>query len=77
MSDTFPALPQYRTGDMDECRACAASIVLADDGAWCDESGACGCGVDEHEPGGFNEYAHYQRSLDTPWWDDVPHPAER
>jgi hypothetical protein len=58
------------TATYDECRACGASIHLADDGAWCDDSGACGCGVDEHEPGGFNQYRAEQLARDTPWYDD-------
>jgi len=34
------------------CYRCGQAITLADDGAWCDSSGACGCGDDEHCPGG-------------------------
>jgi hypothetical protein len=32
------------------CARCDQSISLAGDGAWEDESGACGCGDAEHEP---------------------------
>jgi hypothetical protein len=32
------------------CRHCGTAITLAADGAWDDESGACGCGSGEHEP---------------------------
>jgi len=57
-----------------ECRYCAAYIIESvDDGAWCDESGACGCGIGEHEPGGFDQYAHDERARETPWWDDPFH----
>jgi hypothetical protein len=59
--------------ETDECRYCAAPITLHDDGAWCDESGACGCGVGEHEPGGYDPYAHALRAADTPWWDERPY----
>jgi hypothetical protein len=63
-------MARYRTGDVDECRACGVQITLADDGAWNDDSGACGCGVQEHEPGGFDQYAADQLARDTPWYDD-------
>lgn len=32
------------------CDRCGAAIKLAEDGAWEDEKGACGCGDDEHSP---------------------------
>lgn len=52
-----------------ECRYCAAAITLDADGAWNDEAGACGCGIGEHEPGGFDQDAHDERARETPWWD--------
>lgn len=57
-------------GSTDECRACGASITLAEDGAWCDDSGACGCGVNEHYPGGFSQDAADQLARETPWYDN-------
>jgi hypothetical protein len=54
------------------CRNCGQNINLAADGAWEDPSGACGCGEDEHEPTGENEYPHNQMfdawgQLERPW----------
>ena len=60
----------------DECRACGVSITLAEDGAWEDDSGACGCGVDEHEPGGYSPYRAVQLARDTPWYDSREWPHE-
>jgi hypothetical protein len=53
----------------DECRYCTATITKAADGAWEDESGACGCGVGEHEPGGYSFAAAAERAAETLWWD--------
>lgn len=56
-----------------ECRYCGATITPEDDqpdAAWQDDSGACGCGIGEHEPGGFDQHAHDERARETPWWDD-------
>jgi hypothetical protein len=36
----------------DYCYWCGQTVTLAEDGAWNDASGACGCGDWEHEPGG-------------------------
>jgi hypothetical protein len=44
--EEIPKRPEKRW-----CRFCDSPITLAGDGAWEDESGACGCGRGEHEPG--------------------------
>lgn len=61
---------RHQVGDADECRTCGIQIWLADDGAWNGADGACSCGIDEHEPGGFSQYAADQRARETPWLDD-------
>lgn len=67
--NVFPAAAiRPRDTGRDECRYCGASIVPSADGAWNDDSGACGCGVGEHEPGGFSQAAHDKRAAETPWW---------
>jgi hypothetical protein len=44
---------------LNHCGACGQSITLADDGAWEDFSGACGCGDDEHYPEPDARTDHY------------------
>lgn len=58
----------------DECRTCGQAISLAEDGAWVDLSGACGCGIQEHEPGGFDQAAADALAIETPWYDNPPCP---
>jgi len=38
--------------DDEACCHCGVAITRAEDGAWDDDHGACGCGDGEHEPGG-------------------------
>ena len=57
-----------------ECRTCGQAITLAGDGAWEGPDGACGCGVDEHSPGGFDPVAARERRSARPgtWDEDTP-----
>lgn len=58
------AVPE--TDRTDTCRHCGSAIHQAADGAWEDARGACGCGDEEHEPGGRDERS-FGDSDDLDW----------